>query len=196
MVLDSAKSPCIVAAAANALRQMLSGLSSGVPRSAGHQAATRQYLLQTHSHLHKAHLQTFGIALRKCGTEARATWKLILSVSWSVKPLLPLVTAVEVPHCAGQTGVVVPEAFQALKQCAEMLGDRIQPPLVEQLLQQCAKHARYGSPWPVRKQAVDALGALAASLQACCWPMVTWNVCRRCHLAVSSCPHQLSCAQQ
>ncbi len=64
---------------------------------------------------------------------------------------------------------MVPEAFQALKQCAEMLGDRMQPPLVEQLLQQCAKHARHGSPWPVRKQAVDALGALAASLQACRW---------------------------
>ena len=64
--------------------------------------------------------------------------------------------------------MVVPEQFQVLKQCAEMLGGRMQPPLVKQMLQQCAQHAKHGGPWLVRKQAVDALGALAASLQACC----------------------------
>ena len=69
--------------------------------------------------------------------------------------------------------MVVPEQFRVLKQCAEMLGDKMQPPLVKQMLQQCAKHAKHGDPWLVRKQAVDALGALAASLQACCWSLVT-----------------------
>ena len=67
----------------------------------------------------------------------------------------------------------MPEAFQALKQCAGMLGGEMQPLLVEQLLEQCAKHAQRGSPWPVRKQAVDTLGALAASLQVCCLPVDT-----------------------
>ena len=71
---------------------------------------------------------------------------------------------------AGQNCVVVPEEFQALKQCAEMLGARITPAQVEQLLQQCAKHAKRGGAWPVRRQALEALGALAASLQACSSP--------------------------
>ncbi len=69
--------------------------------------------------------------------------------------------------------MVVPEEFQALKQCAEMLGGKMPPPMVEQFLQQCAKHAKQSSSWPVRMKAVDALGALAASLQACCTPMET-----------------------
>ena len=72
---------------------------------------------------------------------------------------------------AGQNCVVVPEEFQALKQCAEMLGARMAPAQVEQLLQQCAKHAKRGGAWPVRRQALEALGALAASLQACSSPM-------------------------
>lgn len=65
--------------------------------------------------------------------------------------------------------MVVPEEFQALRQCAEMLGGRMAPAVVEALLQQCAKHAKQGGAWPLRKQAVDALGALAASLQARCF---------------------------
>ena len=72
---------------------------------------------------------------------------------------------------AGQNCVVVPEEFQALKQCAEMLGARMAPAQVEQLLQQCLKHAKRGGAWPVRRQALEVLGALAASLQACSSPM-------------------------
>ena len=62
--------------------------------------------------------------------------------------------------------MVVPEEFRALQQCADMLGGRIAPGMVDLMLRQCAKHAQHSSVWAVRKHAVDALGALAAALQA------------------------------
>ena len=62
--------------------------------------------------------------------------------------------------------MVVPEEFQALQQCADMLGGRMAPSMVDLMLRQCAKHAQHSSVWAVRKHAVDALGALAAALQA------------------------------
>ena len=69
---------------------------------------------------------------------------------------------------AGHNGVVVPEEFWALQQCADMLGGRMAPGMVDVMLHQCAKHAQHSSAWAVRKHAVDALGALAAALQASC----------------------------
>ena len=62
--------------------------------------------------------------------------------------------------------MVVPEEFRALQQCTDMLGGRMAPGMVDLMLRQCAKHAQHSSAWAVRKHAVDALGALAASLQA------------------------------
>ena len=162
MVLDSGEPPCLVAAAEDALKQMLAGLSSGVLRPAGHQAPIRQNLLDTAyagnpflwRSLGMCDVAALPVASPECQSSA-AIFHLLLE---------------EVPHYAGQ---IVPEAFQALKQCTEMLGGEMQPPMVERLLQACAKHAKHGSPWPVRKHAVDALGALAASLQERCWLMLT-----------------------
>ena len=76
---------------------------------------------------------------------------------------LPLICTL---FSAGHNGVVVPEEFQALQQCADMLGSRMAPGMVDLMLRQCAKHAQRSSAWAVRQHAVDALGALAAALQA------------------------------
>lgn len=69
---------------------------------------------------------------------------------------------------AGHNGVVVPEESRALQQCADMLGGCMTPGLVDLMLRQCAKHAQHSNAWAVCKHAVDALGALAAALQASC----------------------------
>ena len=66
----------------------------------------------------------------------------------------------------GQPGARVPEAYLALRGCIEILGPGLDPPTVRAAALQALNGVRCRADFRTRREATDALAALAASIQA------------------------------
>ncbi|KAK9817999.1 hypothetical protein WJX72_005588 [[Myrmecia] bisecta] len=66
---------------------------------------------------------------------------------------------------SGTPALLVPEAYMPIRQCIEIRGADLSPSIIRQALLECIDGIKHKEDWQVRKQAVEALTTLAASVQ-------------------------------